>query len=351
MEQKVKICARFDASQALGGGHAIRSLCLLEQIQTDHNFKSEDITLLVNPEAHHTLSVFNGRAYRVHVIPPNNDDIDSFQYHISGCRLFLLDHYNWDIIKETRARGWADNIFVIDDLANRQHECDFLLDQTLGRRRADYLNLTPRHTQCYLGPKWSLTRPQFEHHRAKSLHRRSLISQVEHVLISAGLTDPANATSLYLETLKYMNFTGKCTVLLGEQSPHYQHVRAMVESYSFPILLHCNVKEMAALMTEVDFALGTAGSSVWERCVMGLPSATVVVAENQAMISRNVEATGAGIDLGPVEHFLARDAALTLKNVFNNQHILFHMAEKAATLCKGEGPQKISLDIGGAIST
>lgn len=46
---------------------------------------------------------------------------------------------------------------------------------------------------------------------------------------------------------------------------------------------------MAQLIYEADLAIGAAGSSVWERCCLGLPQVLMLTADNQKIILENLK--------------------------------------------------------------
>jgi spore coat polysaccharide biosynthesis predicted glycosyltransferase SpsG len=61
----------------------------------------------------------------------------------------------------------------------------------------------------------------------------------------------------------------------------------------WPTEVRVNVSDMAALMTDADVAIGAAGTTALERCSLGLPTLTYILAANQEHGAASLEAAGA----------------------------------------------------------
>lgn len=194
----------------------------------------------------------------------------------------VVDHYALDKRWQNRLRPHTQKIMVIDDLADREHDCDLLLDQNLGREEKDYTALAPSHCQFLIGPNYALLRPEFAQWRETSLKRRQA-GELNKVLISLGGVDKDNVTGQLLKALQQANIPRdiEFTVILGAANPHLEHVKESAALLSNPTTVLVGVNNMAELMASSDLAIGAAGVTSWERCCLGLPSIVLVLAENQ----------------------------------------------------------------------
>src|SRR5690606_13678349 len=84
----------------------------------------------------------------------------------------VVDHYAIDARWHRHLRPACIHLLAIDDLADRNHDSDLLLDQNLGRGPVDYQGLVPSRCTLLTGPKYALLRPQFRARRSFSLQRR-----------------------------------------------------------------------------------------------------------------------------------------------------------------------------------
>ena len=71
------------------------------------------------------------------------------------------------------------------------------------------------------------------------------------------------------------------TVILGPAYPHEVELSEFVQSTCLTIKVFFDIQNMARIMAEADLCIGAAGSTSWERCCLGLPTLTFVLAENQ----------------------------------------------------------------------
>ncbi len=194
----------------------------------------------------------------------------------------VVDHYALDHRWEVSVRPVGCRVLVIDDLADRQHSCDLLLDQNLGRSRLDYQDLLPQDCAILTGPHYALLRPEFAELRHGSMIRRQN-SRLENILISLGGVDQSNHTGLLLEALKKLELPirTRFTVVLGRTSPNLQTVLETANGSPWSVEVLCGINNMAQRMADADLAIGAAGGSSWERCCLGLPTLLVILAENQ----------------------------------------------------------------------
>ncbi len=193
-----------------------------------------------------------------------------------GADLLVVDHYGRDAVFERACRAWARRILVLDDATGRDHDCDLLLDAAASDP-APYRDRVPAHAQLLLGPAYATLRPAFLARRGEALARRDG-RPVRNILVSLGATDPANATCRVLDALEPVLGEAAVTVVLSSRAPHLAEVQRRARG---AITLMTDVADMAELMTKADLAIGAAGSSAYERAVLGLPTVMVTLADNQ----------------------------------------------------------------------
>ena len=316
---------RCDASTQIGSGHVMRCLTLADELNNngwDCVFASESETL-------QTLPALANSGYKV--ISP--DDLGA------PVALLVVDNYGLDKEFETPCRKWADNILVLDDLADRSHDCDILLDQTYGRDAKDYKPLVPDHCRVLSGCDYSLLRPQFAANREKALLRRKeRDGKVENLLVFIGGTDPHNITGKVLEGLSGVKSSLNVEVVMGAAAPHLKQIKNHINNDKHHnIRLHINVKDMASLMLKADLAIGAGGTTSWERCCLGLPSLIVVIADNQKFSSSELEKQKAVVSLGWHNDFLAKELSTVLKSFIEDPERSISMSHNASAICDGLG--------------
>jgi UDP-2,4-diacetamido-2,4,6-trideoxy-beta-L-altropyranose hydrolase len=221
----------------------------------------------------------------------------------------VVDNYGVERQWECSLQQEGRRIMVIDDLADRAHDCDLLLDQNLGRVAADYAGKVPQACTLLIGPAFALIGPAFAQTRAQSLARRAR-GETGHLLVSMGGADPSNVTGRVLAALAGGSIAERwrIDVVMGHSAPALAQVLRCASSMPCPVEVHVGigVDDMAALMARADLAIGAAGGTAWERCCLGLPSLLVVLAENQRAGAMALERTGAAVVVGEVDDFAPR---------------------------------------------
>jgi len=293
----MKIAFRVDASLQMGTGHVMRCLTLARALRESGHY-----CLFVSREhPGNLLKLISEEGFAVHALPFGNE-LDRELAHArwlgasqsedaSACKKVLarwcpdwlvVDHYALDHRWEVSMRPAGCRVLVIDDLADRQHSCDVLLDQNLGRTIRDYQELLPLGCATLTGPHYALLRPEFAELRHDSMNRRRN-SRLENILISLGGVDKSNHTGLILDALKNLELPvcTRFTVVLGRTSPNLQAVLETVKGLPWPVEVLCGIGNMAQRMVDADLAIGAAGGSAWERCCLGVPTLLVILAENQ----------------------------------------------------------------------
>jgi UDP-2,4-diacetamido-2,4,6-trideoxy-beta-L-altropyranose hydrolase len=285
MSDRPRAVFRCDASAALGGGHVSRCLTLAQALR-DHGWSC---AFAVSAET--TAAVPRLRRAADAILTLDVAAADEPRRMADGfggeADLLVVDHYARDVAFETACRRWTRRILVIDDLADRRHDADLLLDQTLDRSPSDYAALVPPHCRVLAGSEYALLHPAFAANRPAALSRREGCVAPRRILVAFGATDPGNATCLALRAIGASRLALEVDVILGAGAPHLEAVQAELTTMPHPTRLHIDVEAetVAALMT-ADLAIGAGGTTSWERCCLGLPTVVLQTAANQRTIVR-----------------------------------------------------------------
>ncbi|MDP6721588.1 MAG: UDP-2,4-diacetamido-2,4,6-trideoxy-beta-L-altropyranose hydrolase, partial [Pirellulaceae bacterium] len=336
---------RADGSTSIGLGHLIRSLTLLQE------FHRRGWRVLLATRCEYPNGIFDIHPIRelltgTEVIPVSGNG-DLTQAELSSATgeatadLLIVDHYELDREFES---GFADTVnlrLVIDDLADRPHDCEILVDSAPGRNIDDYQGSVGPDCQILLGGQFSILRPQFAANRARSLARRR--SDINKILVAPGATDTSNIAVPILRALSELRRGGysfAVTVVLSSLAYSCAAVRdILADTPDWELLVDRN--DVAEILIETDLAIGTFGSSCWERACLGVPSIAVVAADNQLTIARDFEASGAAFTITMDENIPSRVSELVTELALEPNG-MSGMSASAAVLCDGVGCSRIA---------
>ncbi len=252
----------------------------------------------------------------------------------------IVDHYSLDKHWERELKSTFINIMVIDDLADRCHDCDLLLDQNFfSCFEKRYNDLVPDHCLKLLGPQYALLRPDFSRVRANLRQRTGAINKI---LVFFGGSDLTDETTKALEALQFLNRPDiHVDVVVGMSNLRRDSVKALCDSLP-QLHYHCQIDNMAELLSEADLSLGAGGSTSWERFAVGTPSMLIAVAHNQEQHSRDLKNKGLVMYMGRSDQIDKELIVKQLEKALSNPDLLLSMEKSGLELVDGLGAQKVA---------
>lgn len=352
----MKVVFRVDASLEMGTGHVMRCLTLADELKRS----GHECTFISRKQPGELTELIKQRQHAVCTLSESTELTDRHLTHSNWLKggqkpdaeecgeilqtinpdWLVVDHYGIDKAWEESVRVYVKRILVIDDLADREHDCDVLLDQNLGQTDEMYHSLVPGDCQILTGCHYALLRPEFADCRELSLKYRKGKTQIDRVLISMGGVDKENYTEKALNglALSGLNDKTEVTVVLGKQAPWLTEVKAQAANSRLNVRVLSNVSNMAELMSRSDLAIGAAGSTSWERCCLGVPTLMCVLADNQRRIAAALEQAGASALIIDA----AEDFSLQINHFTQFPQALTGMSVRAASLVDGRGAERVA---------
>lgn len=313
-----RVLFRCDASLSIGSGHVMRCRTLARELQP----RGATVTFLCRRQPGDLVSLLE-QEFAVLTLPEQplapcnglegrdlygswlgcSQDTDAAQClealaqaGITSASWLVADHYGLDARWEAQllaGLAGADappKLLVIDDLADRPHQADLLLDQNFFGEATEqrYQGLVPPHCRQLLGPHYALLGPEYAQLHPLVPPR----TELRRVLVFFGGVDPANLTGRALEALLDPALADLAVdVVLGRQSPHRQAVEELVARRAHTTL-HGPLPSLAGLIARADLAIGACGATTWERACLGLPSLVVAIAANQLPFAQALDQAG-----------------------------------------------------------
>ena len=354
------IVFRTDASVQIGTGHVMRCLTLADALRA----AGVHCTFVSRAHKGHLLDLIRKRGYQCvaladkqltlpcqHDRLPNHatwlgtdwsiDAADTRQaIGAPSVDWLIVDHYAIDARWEKTMRPYCKRLMIIDDLADREHDCDLLLDQNLGRTTHDYKSRTPPAANVLTGPQYALLRPEFSALRETSMETRTH-PKLQHLLISLGGVDKNNMTEHVLNALCHCDLPAEfcIVVVMGANAPWLAKVQARAKIMPCKTEVLINAENMAQLMVRSDLAITAIGGTIWELCTLGLPTISIPIADNQEENGSALSAKNATIriDAAAIQENLI--AAFAWVKVESN---LLEIQTNASKICDGLGTKRVA---------
>lgn len=358
----MRIAFRTDVSDAIGTGHLMRCLTLADAAAAE----GHSCTFVMRDHPGRPVGVVEKRGHTVSVLPApeptgttggasegeplvhsdwlgttQTRDADETRAAIIGDWDWLVaDHYALDRRWESAMRAnSAARIMAIDDLADRKHDCDLLLDQNLQRETGRYVGLVPAGCLTLIGPRHALLRPEFAEAAAGAAAPRAL-GPGARALVYFGGIDPGGATLVALEGLRQAGAGLAIDVVAGGRNPHLAAIRDAVTALP-GVKLHEGNANMAALMAEASIAIGAAGATAWERCCLSLPTILITIADNQRPGAAALADASAAIWLGDLADVSADDVRDAVAGLASDADRAADLGRAARALCDGRGTARV----------
>lgn len=356
----MNVLFRVDSSDKIGSGHLMRCLSLADELQKNNS----RVNFVCRKHPKNLISLISEKGYSVNTLPtpapydlsesqttPQYDnwlgvswrqDADETIQAVTrngNYNLLVVDHYSLDHKWHSLMRPYIEEIMVIDDLANRDLDCDILLDQTFGRSADAYKHLIPEYCRALVGAQYILLRPEFIEAR-ETIRNKS--GSINNLLIFFGGIDATNETAKAIEAvrlLKTLDFS--VIIVVGENNPHRRQIEQICHELSPRFRYLCQVENMAELMADSDLAIGAGGTSALERCVMGLPSLIISIADNQKLICNNLAKSDLALYLGDKDKVTPPNIADRLSALAHNPNMLKKLSGNALRLFDPNGTQRV----------
>jgi len=352
----VRIVFRVDGSTQIGLGHIMRCLTLATQFLPTNTvtFMSCSLpsalqqqieglgiqllsTLPINDNEHNSFSSpvlddTNQHSHAVHCI----DILNSVGIDVID--ILVIDHYQLSAPYSEEMRRCSKHIVVIDDLANREHECDVLIDQNLYEDfDTRYDNLVPNYCHTLLGPKFAILRSEFYSPSTK-------LRDDKHILICFGGSDPLNLTERVVDVLiSLKSLTISADIVVGEGYANIETLEAKVNSL-VNAELHVACSYISTLMNNATTMIGGGGSMHWERAATGVAGMIITLADNQIETTRCLHERHCCWWLGKSDEVTDIDISKAIEFAISSPQTMHKLAKNAASLVSGNKNPSFVMD-------
>ena len=352
----MNIVFRVDASIAIGTGHVMRCRTLASTLKKH----GADIRFITRTHPGHLEEMLSRDGFAVTLLPPpspagiegndyaawlgvsQQEDAEQTIPFLKNQKFdwLIVDHYGLDRVWETHIRPYTHKLVVIDDLANRPHECDILLDQNYaldGNGR--YRTWVPERCDLLLGPRYALLHPEYARHRETMAPRGG---DIKRLFVFMGGADNANITGKVLDALSVAPLKQlEADVFIGPNFIYKNEVTRQANARP-NTFIHGPRPHLADLMATADIAIGAGGGATWERLCMGLPSLVLSIADNQVPACEALSSSGLIRYIGNAYKLDAAAIESALLSALAEPEQLRALSNRNQALVDGRGADRVA---------
>ena len=338
----MQIAFRVDCSSKIGSGHLVRCLNLARQL--NKNFKK--IFFLVKKSDYFEINqkfILQNKCKPI--IFGKDDKTFSIKSDVTStlkiCKkkkidTLIVDNYQIDHSWENRVKKKIKKLIVIDDLANRKHNCDILIDQNYVKNLSSrYNNLTNKNCVKLLGPKYNLLNDSFNNSKFSSDRKVKKIFIFFSTVFKSNLY---NLVTSILSKEEFKNF--KINYVIGNVSK--KKIIKLKKKLPANFKLFSKQKNLHRLMKKSSFAIGSGGTNTWERINLALPSIVFCIAPNQKKICNFLDQKNIIHYLGVIKKNSKSKLYSAIRNMIYNFKKEKDLALENKSLIDGYGTKRIN---------
>ena len=352
------ILFRTDSSIIMGSGHVMRCLTLADELKKKgcktlfvsrdlpgQNFKEIEsrghcLKILPRPKDYFDVNI-NKNSYEEWMGVTQEYDAEEFKNVLIDEKFdwIVVDHYSLGQEWEKQMKNISEKILVFDDLVERKHECNLLLNHTnLPGIKKKYKGLVSNNTKLLLGPKYLLLSPIFLKTKKRKPNKNGIIKRI---FIYYGSIDPSNETGKAIESLIIMDRREIIVdVVIGRNNVNMEKIKILVSKMK-NAYLHVQLPYLAEIMAKADLALCAGGYTLWEQIFLGLPSLVTGIAENQVKPAIILDKKGCLIWLGLSENVFVDQIISKLQMLFEHPELLIKQSKMKMDLVDGLGVDRV----------
>ena len=335
------IFIRVDSSTKIGYGHFMRCMALADTLQ-----KNFEINFITRSLEGSLISDIQKKGFGIFQFYSNSEKINEkndaqktislIKKHSGPKNILIVDNYQLSKKWETDVKPFVHKLIVIDDLSNRSHNCDLLIDQNLHTKvNGLYKGLIPSNCIKLIGPKFSMIRKKFRMLK-KSVKPRTF--PIKKILVSFGGSDIENQTPVALNSIKKMNGKINVDVVVGKANKCKKTLKIFCNKNKH-FTYYEQIDNIADLMLSSDLSIGSSGSTTWERCSLGLPAIVSISSNDQRDTANSLSKKKCVINLGDVKKVKESSYINAITNLKKND--LRNMSKNSMSLVDGNGTQRI----------
>lgn len=333
---------RTDASTEIGTGHMMRCLALGEALQ-DMDSTAVFLVSVHTPSLVKRLKEERMEILQLSTRPYGSDDAEETAQHAQKitAKWIVVDGYHFDAAYQDELKRRGMKVLFIDDEGHaKNYSADCVLNQNMDATENKY-TARSKATRLLLGTRYVLLRREFRSQRPKE---RKTSAKNLHLLVTLGGADAMNITSKVVETMSNPSSI-HTTVVIGGANPHRTAIETLCREKRMNSVV--DTANLRTLMEETDIAITAGGTTSYEFAYMGVPTLTLIIADNQRAVAQSMETVGASINLGDATMVTPEMLRKSVESLAGDPCTREQMSIAGRRLVDGEGAERVAMELTG----
>ena len=336
------IIFRVDSSNNIGGGHLTRCINIanhLKKRKVNSIFLCQDLPGL-------DIKLLRIHNLKYKLLPENKDfkkdAKETIKFLIEESLnpdCLVIDHYEIDINWEEIVKQYTKKLLIIDDLANKKHFCDILINQVFGVKSSSYKDLVNDSCKLFLGSEYIMLRPEFHKVRKKLINKVETF-EVKDIHLFFSSNDRNGLTIKYSNLLLYNFPEINLHISVGNNFIQMNELR-LLGLNNKRINWEQNNLNIEKQMAKCQIAIGTPGMITWERACLGIPSIQLGIKDFQDSILNDLDALGICKWIGPEKEIKEGEFIQICRNFIEDKKYLSEMRRKCLKALDGKGMERV----------
>lgn len=271
---------RVDSNKKIGAGHLARCSYLANFIELESAFPVLFISDKKDFCGHRFIEVKKQIFIDCSDLIKDAEETIKILKDKQPPKALLVDSYSLDEKWEKAVRPYVDLLVVIDDLADRNHSCDVLIDCGYQRLKSHYADRVENETTLLIGLDYCFISPDIQ-----KIKNQSKIANKIHLYFGSTISN--DLVLNYFVSLK-RSLPDYCfnVVLPNEINKDQKELWVSYCENNDSIFVE---RPLSESLIGCSFAIGAPGIATWERAFLEIPGIYIAVNENQIQIIKDLE--------------------------------------------------------------
>jgi len=332
------ILFRFDASEKIGIGHAMRCLPVIEQIKKYHvkvivcaqhlpDYVSEKFKIIDVPVLYQQGDAGSLADLQAVLAIVNNYEVSTV----------VLDGYFFKKLYRQKLKENIANVVTFDDVNDiKELYCDLVINALVTANTLGYES-SAAQAKHLIGLQYSIIRAEF---LALSL---TPLEERKSLLVNFGGSDVHQLTLPVIKLLaqnKSLCESARIIVVTGGSCKNINDISHTCEKHGFEH--HHNTNEISRLMNQSALAICAPGGTVYELAYCQVPSILLTVADNQILSGQAHQAADWCRVFDGTNSSVLPLVVSMVSELWKDKDKLEEMSKRASELIDGRGAERIA---------